>query len=30
VSRELQEKMVAHFGKADEDYGSRIAKGLGL
>lgn len=30
VSKELQEKMVAHFSKADEDYGGGIAKGLGL
>ncbi len=30
VSKELQEKMVAHFRKADKDYGEGIAKGLGL
>jgi catalase len=30
VSKELQEKMVAHFRKADKDYGGGIAKGLGL
>ena len=30
VSKELQEKMVAHFSKADKDYGGGIAKGLGL
>ena len=30
VSRELQQKMVAHFSKADKDYGGGIAKELGL
>ena len=30
VSKELQKKMVAHFSKADKDYGGGIAKGLGL
>ncbi|MBN2314401.1 MAG: catalase, partial [Sedimentisphaerales bacterium] len=30
VPKELQKKMVAHFRKADQDYGDGIAKGLGL
>jgi catalase len=30
VPKELQEKMLAHFRKADKDYGGGIAKGLGL
>ena len=30
VSKELQEKMAAHFRKVDKDYGGGIAKGLGL
>jgi len=30
VSKEIQEKMVAHFKKADPAYGEGIAKGLGL
>jgi catalase len=30
VPKELQEKMLAHFSKADKDYGDGIAKGLGL
>ncbi|MBN1788291.1 MAG: catalase [Sedimentisphaerales bacterium] len=30
VSKDLQEKMVAHFRKADKDYGDGIAKEIGL
>jgi len=30
VPRDLQEKMVAHFSKADADYGDGVAKALGL
>jgi catalase len=30
VPKELQEKMVAHFSKADKDYGGGLAKDLGL
>ena len=30
VSKELQEKMVKHFTKADKDYGGKIAKALGI
>jgi catalase len=30
VSRELQERMVAHFRRADAEYGGRVAEGLGL
>ena len=30
VSKDLQEKMVKHFRKADKNYGDGIAKGLGL
>ena len=30
ISKELQEKMVAHFRKADQEYGDRVVKGLGL
>jgi len=30
VPREIQEKMVAHFTKADQAYGAGVAKGLGL
>ena len=29
VPKELQEKMLVHFRKADQDYGDGIAKGLG-
>jgi catalase len=30
VPKELHEKMLAHFCKADQNYGDGIAKGLGL
>ena len=30
VPKEIQEKMVAHFKKADPEYGGGVAKGLGL
>jgi catalase len=30
VSKDLQEKMVKHFSKADKHYGDGLAKGLGL
>jgi catalase len=30
VPKEIQEKMVAHFRKADKSYGDGVAKGLGL
>ena len=30
VPKDLQEKMIAHFGKADQAYGDGVAKALGL
>ena len=30
VPKEVQEKMVDHFSRADEAYGAGVAKGLGL
>ena len=30
VPREIQERQVAHFAKADPAYGEGVAKGLGL
>ena len=30
VPREIQVRQVGHFHKADPDYGSRVAKGLGI
>ncbi|NIA31654.1 MAG: catalase [Actinobacteria bacterium] len=30
VPKEIQERMVAHFQKADKEYGNGVAKGLGL
>jgi catalase len=30
VSREIQERQIAHFTKADPAYGEGVAKGLGL
>ncbi len=30
VPKEIQEKMIVHFHKADKEYGNGIAKGLGL
>jgi catalase len=30
VPKELQEKMIAHFSKADKAYGDGIAKKLGM
>ena len=30
VPKRIQEKMVAHFRRADQTYGNRVAKGLGL
>ena len=30
VSKDIQEKMVAHFRKADQSYGDGVANGLGL
>ena len=30
VPKEIQEKMVEHFTRADKNYGGGVAKGLGL
>jgi len=30
VPKDIQKKMVEHFGRADQDYGKGVAKGLGL